>query len=336
MANKKSASTNKHKPTSLGRSVIFGEERNGSTRITRPGTSPTSPPHKQYPITSPVRNTWLRPGSTAAPKKPSTEASELCQEHHGFPNVDLPTFDDSFVAADMASSDDHFEKLDLLNSLNSALVVTIMRRWNGDIEFRDGASWHKLPDNAEKRVQTDGSAVLSSPTAGFKTLPALLQNGNLVPNGDGFIFRDTKGWVRAIREGTCAGELIEKWVYLGEECKTPIEKLLKLGGDASGDDSKPIKCTNTEPKKPLMNCLRPSRPSRIGKTSTAAPKIAKSTSKKAKKNRKAREKKARVKRNIGKREKVPYIPEHALEEKTLTRSRAKSHHVHAKEFYALL
>ncbi|CAK1365340.1 unnamed protein product [Cercospora beticola] len=43
----------KPKPGTLKRNVSFGEDRNGSTRISRPGTSPTTPPGRRYPLTSP-------------------------------------------------------------------------------------------------------------------------------------------------------------------------------------------------------------------------------------------------------------------------------------------
>ncbi|PPJ50693.1 hypothetical protein CBER1_07684 [Cercospora berteroae] len=43
----------KPKPGTLKRNVSFGEDRNGSTRISRPGMSPTTPPGRRYPLTSP-------------------------------------------------------------------------------------------------------------------------------------------------------------------------------------------------------------------------------------------------------------------------------------------
>lgn len=53
MTPERTPNDSKLRPEALTRSVSFGEERNGKTRVTRPGTSPTSPEKKTYPLTSP-------------------------------------------------------------------------------------------------------------------------------------------------------------------------------------------------------------------------------------------------------------------------------------------
>ncbi|KAM3416526.1 hypothetical protein BST61_g8116 [Cercospora zeina] len=87
----------KPKPGALERSVSFGEDRDGQTRISRPGTSPTSPPGRRYPLTSPP----LTRAKKATPKKkkisspkppPAPKKAKPFREPDELPK--LPTWND--------------------------------------------------------------------------------------------------------------------------------------------------------------------------------------------------------------------------------------------------
>ncbi|KAL9527805.1 hypothetical protein SMMN14_08654 [Sphaerulina musiva] len=88
MTPKRTPNDSKLRPEALTRSVSFGEERNGKTRVTRPGTSPTSPEKKMYPLTSPPltkrtiskrtsKKLYLGKDSPSAMSKPKPKTTKI-------------------------------------------------------------------------------------------------------------------------------------------------------------------------------------------------------------------------------------------------------------------
>ncbi|KAF2213844.1 hypothetical protein CERZMDRAFT_95874 [Cercospora zeae-maydis SCOH1-5] len=279
----------KPKPGALDRSVSFGEDRDGQTRISRPGTSPISPPGRKYPLTSPplTRAGKTTPEKQKKNKKNLDYATPKHDSHFSFEVPRTPTkihprrspnaFNEIpalpfYTGPPRRASSDHWSSFATEVAPRSPdpasdLVVDIQRLQNGDIEVEFEGVRQSLCH--AKKHNTAGGA-----------LPSLLQNDNLMHQTQGmFGFRDTNGWQLS---------------GYGRTEENGVEVLGTYGDSA---------------------LFTPSKKQAKGSKPPSA---------KAKKNRKAREKKALAKLNAGRREKVPHIPRSMSDGRTrVTRSKAR-------------